>query len=262
MKTSEKTDTSSSPLFETRPPGPKEVLESSKALSASPRSRSEKESRVKELANDLRNLARRNLKTCWELGRTLQELRDDTEHGSWEKYVRGTLGIHPRTASNYLKLAREVPSIEALGVLMKSESVSDLGVREALDLLSSRSAKLATSTPIAAKKVDGTDVPGERPASETRFSLADQSDYDFKAHGWQDGLISESRLRSRLQHPAANQAGLADTKSTARLQRFVIELAMAVNRSCGRADQSNSVRVAHLALEELKALLPKPNSAE
>lgn len=100
------------------------------------------EARVKELHSELQALGDRALTLAMKAGKILCKIKNDGSHGNWESYVKNDLGIHPRTASNYMRLCSYEDEINKW---MHKKSISDLGVRAALDYLAKKKKKATTS---------------------------------------------------------------------------------------------------------------------
>jgi ParB family chromosome partitioning protein len=89
--------------------------------------------RIRELASELDQLDRSALDKAAEAGRLLTECKAGLDHGAWLPWLGANFTFTDRTASNWMRIARELDSGR-----LKSESVSDLGLTEAYRLLSDR----------------------------------------------------------------------------------------------------------------------------
>lgn len=63
-------------------------------------------------------------------GELLCEAKTNLPHGSWLRWLRAEVGISPRTAQTYMRVARQWPELEA-----KAQRVAHLPLREGLKLL-------------------------------------------------------------------------------------------------------------------------------
>lgn len=203
--------------------------------------------RVKELHSQLNKLAKKSLLLAREAGEILSRLKDKTPHGGWEAYVEKELGMHPRTASNYMRIWRKTSSFDKIGEFLKSESVSEMGLREALDHFAKP--KQQTST----KSDDGSPAlkpcPGPKSQAHATLSLADGSQLSFKKIGWVEGPIPKVSLENSLIDLASQDEMPADKKVVARQQRFVAEIANTINRCSGKAKSDVAMKIAQPALK-------------
>lgn len=58
-----------------------------------------------------------------EAGKLLQEAKDSCDHGKWENYLRAEIGIRPRTAQRYMRLAANTSRVSHLGSLNEALAV-------------------------------------------------------------------------------------------------------------------------------------------
>jgi len=87
----------------------------------------QEDTQVEELSNDINVLTAEVMaykqivgQSVWEIGRRLKKVKDeDLVHGEFERWVE-SVGIHPRMARRFMKIADELPN---------RTPVSDLGVR-------------------------------------------------------------------------------------------------------------------------------------
>ena len=114
------------------------------------------EAQVKELIGEWLDLRRRSLAIAMKLGRILTDLKAELKTARprrfWEPYVRDHLGVHPRTASNYMRIWREASDLDKLGKNLESETISDMGIREVLDLLADARKELDNVGPSESSK--------------------------------------------------------------------------------------------------------------
>jgi|GEM_PF-1338648 len=76
----------------------------------------QEDTQVEELSNDINVLTAEVMaykqivgQSVWEIGRRLKKVKDeDLTHGEFEKWVE-SVGIHPRIARQFMKIARELP---------------------------------------------------------------------------------------------------------------------------------------------------------
>ena len=65
-------------------------------------------------------------------GRDLLEAQEQVRYGAWEDWVREHTNVSPRTASNYMRIARELPKLEE----ENRQRTADLSLTRALEELS------------------------------------------------------------------------------------------------------------------------------
>jgi len=85
---------------------------------------------TRNLIKELDSLSRKALAKAFRAGELLQSLKKQINHGEWTEYLKCTLGVQPRTASNYMRLFNERESLED-----DSGQLLDVGIVEALSLL-------------------------------------------------------------------------------------------------------------------------------
>jgi Protein of unknown function (DUF3102) len=97
--------------------------------------------RAEELAEEIRREFNRawgyyksELRSCLRMGKLLIEAKAAVPHGAWEEWISNNCPFTSRTASNWMKLARNEERVEEY--LAKPETVSDsLSMREVLKAL-------------------------------------------------------------------------------------------------------------------------------
>ncbi|MDF1738652.1 MAG: DUF3102 domain-containing protein [Verrucomicrobiales bacterium] len=90
----------------------------------------EKEEEARKLHSELEGFQRTVLEKAIRIGELLSFLKERLEHGSWTNYLDSTLGIHPRSASNYKRIydnrnllkddsgqLRKIGLIDSLGII-------------------------------------------------------------------------------------------------------------------------------------------------
>ncbi|MCP5536111.1 MAG: hypothetical protein H7A51_07715 [Akkermansiaceae bacterium] len=232
---------------------PSPDAENNNALSHSNPELSEDVVRVKELHSELNKLAKKTLLLASEAGRILCRLKEDTPHAQWESYVQKELGIHPRSASNYMRVWTQLSHWETSGEFLKSESVSEMGMREALDFFTEQEESATTKSERPSPK-----VPVKRraaPQPHEFFSLADESKISFKKIRWKEGLISKDCLETSLSKLTSKDETPRETKTLARQQRFVAEIAASINRCAGMTRPEVATKTAQAALEIVSKMI-------
>ena len=203
------------------------------------------ESQVRELHAKWLGLRRNSLQVAFQLGRILAHLKAELKKASpkrrWEPYVREHLGIEPRTASNYMRIHREASSVASVGDLMKSETISEIGIREVLDILADlktangpRKSQQDASQDSKANKEGGC----QKATGQPPLQLVDGSRINLERLQWSDGLVLRSLIESWLSEAAIDCADPNRVKIEARRQRIVIHLAAGINRACGSVKPS------------------------
>ncbi len=220
------------------------------------------ESKVRELHEVWRDLRRRSLMTAIQLGSLLSELkaslRDVIPKRNWEPYVRDHLGIEPRTARNYMRLHAAASHVDTLGELLRSETVSDIGIREALDHLAEL-AKAAKAEATESKSSDGSGKKKSGASTETStppsLRLADGSLIDLRRSQWAEGLVSLHSIELWMNHVSPGSEDREPMKLQARRQRVVFQIAAGINRVCGKGQTDTAAELAKSSLEVVQTLL-------
>lgn len=218
--------------------------------------------RLKELHGKLTALAKKSFKLAREAGEILCRLKNQKNHGEWESYVEQEVGIHPRTASNYMRIWNETSDPQTLEKMLKSETISDLSVRGALAWIQKNVKKKRTPN----DKSDKVDKPEDKPSeqSDTQpggfLSLVDGSLISLKKIDWKEGLISRASLETSLSELSSKAETPEDKKGTARAQRFVTEISASINRCSGKAKPEEATQTAQAALQAVMRLMSNPNS--
>ena len=91
--------------------------------------------RAKQLWGDLRSLQSKTAATALALGRELIAIKDNIPHGEWEPHVEEHVGVPPRTASYYMKLAREhddLPEEDKSAILADLDELNIIGLERFL----------------------------------------------------------------------------------------------------------------------------------
>ena len=199
------------------------------------------------------------------LGRILADLKAELKTAKptrfWEPYVRDHLGIHPRTASNYMRIWREASDLDKLGKNLESETISDTGIREVLDLLADARKKLIDVGPSENSKSpreNESTSPGK--LQDPPIDLADGSRLDMKGIRWKDGLITREALESWMGRIVMDPEGSREQKLRARRQRAVIHIAAGINRACGTADPPSAAELVESSFEDILAMLQEKSS--
>ena len=78
-------------------------------------------------------------------GELLIEAKKEIPHGNWEAWVQINCSVKKRMAQNYMKLAREVPKLDAA----KAQALAHLGVEATLNALAIPSANATRQVTIA-----------------------------------------------------------------------------------------------------------------
>jgi hypothetical protein len=226
------------------------------------------ESQVRELHAEWMSLRRKSLLVAFQLGGILEHLKaalkEESPKRRWEPYVRGHLGIEPRTASNYMRIHCEASTIDGIGELLKSETISEMGIREALDILadlkkahgSSKNQQDADRNS-KAKKEGGS----QKAAGQPPLQLVDGSRIKIDRLQWIDGLVPRSAIESWMSEVAADSTDPKSGKIEARRQRVVIQIAAGINRACGKAEPSTAIELVESSLDAIRMILRKSRIA-
>lgn len=235
--------------------------ENSASLLALP-GREADEAKVRELHGIWCDLRRKCLFTVIQLGRILRELKADlkktTPRRNWEPYVREHLGIEPRTARNYMRLHAEASQVETLGQLMKSETISEIGIREALDHLAEldKAAKADSDSTKATrgsrKTKSGASTEASTPPS---LRLADGSLIDLHRSQWAEGLVSLHSIESWIKRASAGSEDREAMSLEARRQSVVFHIAAGINRACGKVQSDTATELAKSSLDVIQSFL-------
>lgn len=99
--------------------------------------------RLNEIAHQInaehaifRDSLRKGLRHAKQVGDMLLEAKDWVEHGKWTNWVRANCKFSPRTARMYIRISR---NWEKLETKMKTATVADLTVRDAVKFLAENS---------------------------------------------------------------------------------------------------------------------------
>lgn len=224
--------------------------------------REAEESRARVLHGACRDLQRKSLSNAIQLGGLLtglkSELKNATPRRNWEAYVHDHLGIEPRTARNYMRLHAEASQIDTLGHLMKSETISEIGIRDALDHLAelAKAAKAeaaaSKSTSHSKKTKSGSSTETPRPPS---LRLADGSHINLHRSQWVDGLVSLNSIQSWMSRVSPGSEDQEATKLEARSQRVVFHVAAGINRAWGKAQADTAAELVKSSLDVIQSLL-------
>lgn len=186
------------------------------------------------------------------------ELKTAKPRRLWEHYVADFLGIHPRTASNYMRIWRKAADLDQIGENLKSEMISGLGIREMLDFLAETrkdlSHEVESSKNSQSSEENKTADSGKR-HGDSPIQLADGSRMFLKHIHWSDGLIARKSLESWVMRVVPDAQGEGEQKLTARRQRAVIHIAAGINRACGTADSSSAAELVESAFEVILSML-------
>lgn len=220
--------------------------------------REAEESEARKLHDDWLGHQRKSLGLAVKLGGILNSLKPDVPHGKWEAYVGQHLGIEPRTARNYMRLHREASNINTIANLSKTETISDLGIRAALDLLADL--KKASKSAAEGSNEDGDS--GKRKSSASDIAagppplrLADGRNVDLKQLKWIDGPISRRSIESWIDRSSPDAGDPKATKVEARRQSAVVQIAAVINRACGRAKPEAATELINSSLEVIRTLM-------
>ncbi len=227
------------------------------------------EAGIRELHREYVSSSRTTLRLAYQLGAKLTQLKavlkKQSLKVSWETYVHEKLQIHPRTASNYMRVFSEASTIEGgISELVNSDASSKLGIREALDILAERKAQNAVeeSGNAATEEVKPTpSATPEKAHDQPALKLADGSRIKLERIQWSDGLLPRSAIESWLNEAPTDSADQQSRKIEARRQRVVIQLAAGINRACGKADSSTALELVESSLDEIRKILHKSHIA-
>jgi hypothetical protein len=226
------------------------------------------EAQVRELHTEWIGLRRKSLRVAFQLGRILMHLHAALKEASpkrrWEPYVRDHLGIEPRTASNYMRIHREASCFASAGELLRPETISEMGIREALDILAdlktangSNKNQQAADLDLKAKNESGS----QKAAGQPPLQLVDGSQINLERLHWIDGLVPRSAIESWMSETAADSADPERGKIEARRQRVVIQIAAGINRACGKAEPSAAMELVDSSLDAIRMILRKSRIA-
>jgi hypothetical protein len=190
---------------------------------------------------------------AYRLGSKLTQLKAALKQGSpklsWETYVEEHLGIRSRSASNYMRIHREASTLKGIAELLKSETVSEIGIREALDVLAERKAMGGDVEPGQAVSKDmeaKLSARAQKASAQPPLQLVDGSQINLERLQWNDGLVPRSAIESWMSEAAIDCADPKRVKIEARRQRIVIHLAAGFNRACGSVTPSPGLVVSSL----------------
>lgn len=200
------------------------------------------ETRIKQLHAKIVSHARKATELARNAGEILTRLKENTKHGAWEEYLKSTLGILPRTASNYMRLWKETKEFDDFESYLKSENLSDLGVRGTLDHL----AKTNKTTTSSAKAAIVEEERKLKKKTVSQITLADGSLLDTRNLKSGSGLIGERELEDLLSTESAT-----DPRHQAKVQRVSASLAMALKNALGSRMDSTALEVAEEAISSL-----------
>jgi len=106
--------------------------------------------------------ARTALEHAFECGRLLLEAKAAVPHGEWLPWLEANCTVKRRTAQLYMRLATELPKLSD----EDAQRVAHLTVREAVDLVSGRTASIAAlPPPDQARLIERVETKGERIAT-------------------------------------------------------------------------------------------------
>lgn len=220
---------------------------------------------MKALFEQWLDLRRRSLAIAMELGCILAGLKAELKTAKpsrlWEPYVETCLGIHPRTASNYMRIWREARALDQIGNDLPSEIVSEMGIREMLDLLA-ETRKDVTNDTESSKSSRKDKNANLRRLEDTPIQLADGSGMDMKHIHWSDGLITRKSLESWVMRVDSDAQDKGEQKLTTRRQRAVIYIAAGVNRACGTGDPSSAAKLVESSFEDILTMLQENSFGE
>ena len=230
--------------------------------------RAAQEEKARRLHHELCSLARTSLRLAFKLGGILSDLKKEVKHGGWESYTAEQLKIPPRTASNYMRIFRDLRNFNNLGPFLTSESVSDFGIREVLDRLADhdKAKKKTEGLPKTPESENPTHKKGSKKRNKTSefpaFELADGSRFDLRRHKWSDGLITWQDIQTWINksRPAADDTN--SIKQAARHQRAAIHLALAINQSFGKAKTDDALELMDSAIDSVRLLMQKDTSQQ
>ncbi len=223
------------------------------------------ESKVRELHTEWLRLIRKSLSVAIQLGRILVELKAELKKAipkrPWEPYVRIHLGIHPRTASNYMRLSLNASTINGIGELLQSETISELGIREGLNLLTEvkKASKITTDQehpehPKHAPSARGSSAMSEAD-EQTTLPLVDGSRINMRTIHWSDGIIPRSKIESWLTEVSPEPDNPKKRRIEARRQRAVIFIAAGINHACGNSEPTAASELVESSFEIIRAML-------
>jgi hypothetical protein len=220
------------------------------------------EAEVRQLYAEFEGLARTTLRVAYRLGSKLTQLKAALKQGSpklsWETYVEEHLGIRSRSASNYMRIHREASTINGIAELLKSETVSEIGIREALDVLAERKAKGGDVEPgqaVLKDKETKLSARAHKASAQPGLRLADGRQIKMERLQWVDGLVPRSAIESWVSEVAADSADPERGKIEARRQRVVIQIAAGINRACGKAEPSSALELVESSLDAVRMIL-------
>lgn len=222
------------------------------------------ESEVRELHGVWLDVRRKSLGIAIQLGRILTKLKAELKTAipkrNWEPYVRDHLGIEPRTARNYMRLFKKSSSIETLGKILKSETVSEIGIRDALELLAEHD-KAGKEKSTSPKSYTGSEKSqsGVKGSPRPNIQLADKSLIDLKKSRWVDGLIPLRSIESWVTHASSECDDKESVKVESQRQRAVVQIAAGINRACGKASPEKATEIAKASLEAVRQILTDSN---
>jgi len=199
------------------------------------------ENEVRKLHSQLVGLGHKALELAIEIGEKLQSLKDRQGHGKWGNYVDSILGIHPRTVSNYLRLAENQEE------LRKSERFSDLSPTEALAEIRKRENAASLPPPQSGLEDDTATTPQV-------FILADGSPLNPARIDWQDGLFDRDRIDSLLIR-MRDESTESEKSATARCQQVVLSLVSSANSACGDSEPDEALEILRIAIGEIEDLI-------
>jgi len=220
------------------------------------------ESEARQLNAEIVALGRKALVDAVRLGGILTDLKAELKGArprrNWEPYVRAHLGIHQRTASNYMRLFRHATHFDSFCRLVNSENLSEIGVRRTLDTLARQ--KGSGQTPPAssgkAERTGGRD-PGTSQAGTGKapFGLADGSCIEPRRLRWVDGIISRRAIEASMLDIGADLDTPEKRKTGAMRQSAAIQIAAVINRVCVDVEPSAALSLLDPSFEAIRKIL-------
>ncbi|MGJ8724582.1 MAG: hypothetical protein ACSHYB_08500 [Roseibacillus sp.] len=216
------------------------------------------EAEVLKIKNELKGLARKTLICAFKLGEILTILKKEAGHGQWEGYLKSVLRICPRSARNYITIYDGLKVIPNILLLLKSESMADLGVTKALEYIREKKKEGRLVTEEDLLKFEPKEKSKPEPKRNDSIALADGKKLSMKKLGWNDGLIRwDELIKSRLL--VGGPAGDAELSARAQVQQMALVLIAGLNRGCGSAPKDAVAEVFKSAVEEVRSLLVEQN---
>jgi hypothetical protein len=214
------------------------------------------EMKVRVCCKQLSEMGSKTLKLAKEAGQSLGELKLMIPHGEWKTYVEQQIGIRSRTASNYIRIAKNWDEL-TLHLEGKKETVSDFGIRDALTYFAKREGGPSVRSESEQDQILKKSGTSKTKKSPPTFKLADGSTLPSRCNEWSSVLFSREILEQELEEIAA-KSGDAPEQIFVRKQRHVVAIVESINLVVGNTGDETSVRSAKEALETVVKMLPEP----